>query len=454
MRFHRSAALAVVASAALTVSLTSAASAAEAVPIETRGELPGGGRYVVYEPLSWNGTLLTWNPGYGGGGPAASAGPSAEAVAWLTEQGYAVAGVSAGSGWAVEDLLAAGPQVVEVVEDKLGDAEHVIAWGASMGGQVSVALMEQSPDVFDAALPLCGSIAGGIPMLNAALDGTYALKTLVAPDDERLELVDVSDEGARQAAFREVLDSAQQTPEGRARIALAATLAQMPTWSQVGTEKPARNDIATQQDQLYRIFLWGVVSPRQPLEQRAGGNFSWNTGVDYADALRESGGTTLVRKLYREAGISLDDDLAALNAGDRIAADRDAVAYMQQNATPTGAISGPVLSIHETGDAAPVVQQAATYAERVKQNGAGRDLLAQTFVDRPGHCAYADAEIAALVTAMQQRLDTGSWRNFANPHQLNKTADAVTAADGLERGGEFTRENPDEMVRSEREPDL
>ena len=61
----------------------------------------------------------------------------------------------------------------------------MIAWGSSMGGQVSVALLEQSPDVFDAALPLCGSIAGAIPMLNASLDGTYALKTLLAPERRR-----------------------------------------------------------------------------------------------------------------------------------------------------------------------------------------------------------------------------------------------------------------------------
>lgn len=445
-------ALAVTAAVAVSVSLTSGAAvgAASAV-VETRGELPSGGRYVLYEPGEWNGTLLTWSPGYGGGGAMPAGGPSPESVNWLTEQGYAVAGVAAGTGWAVEDLLAAAPEMVDVAEQRLGQAEHVVAWGASMGGQVSVALMEQSPDVFDAALPLCGSIAGAIPMLNSALDGTYAFKTLLAPEDDRLELVDVTNEGARQAAFREVLTSAQQTPEGRARIALAATLAQMPTWSQVGTEKPARNDIAAQQEQLIQIFLWGVVSPRQPLEQRAGGNFSWNTGVDYAEALRESGEMTLVRKLYREAGLSLDDDLATLNAGERIAADPDAVAYMQRNATPTGAISGPVLSIHETGDAAPVVQQAETYADRVKENG-GRGLLAQTFVDRPGHCAYADAEIAALVTTLQERLDTGGWRNTTTPHSLNRLADAIAAEDGLERGGTFTREQPTEMVRSERLP--
>jgi pimeloyl-ACP methyl ester carboxylesterase len=448
-RFIR-AAVAVAASVALAVTAAPAATAVQAES-EHRGTLPGGGAYVLYEPASWNGTLLTWSPGYGGGGGVATAGPSAEVVEWLTDQGYAVAGAAAGSGWAVEDLLAAQPEVVEVASAVLGEPQHVIAWGSSMGGQVSVALLEQSPELFDGALPLCGSIAGAIPMLNASLDGTYALKTLLAPGDASLQLVDVTDEPARQAAFRAVVETAQQTPEGRARIALAATLAQMPTWSQAGTERPAKHDIHAQQEQLYRIFMWGAVSPRQPLEQRAGGNFSWNTGVDYVQALRDSRQHSLVRDLYREAGLSLQDDLATLNAGERIAADAEAVAYMQRNATPTGAISDPVLSLHETGDAAPTVGQAGTYADRVRAHG-GQDLVRQAFVDRPGHCNYADAEVAAMVTALQERLDTGRWDNVAQPRALNARADEIAAASGLERGGSFAQIKPGAMLRPEREP--
>lgn len=443
---------------AASVALAFAAVPAAAAPpsqqsTESRGVLPSGGQYVLHEPEQWNGTLLTWSPGYGGGGGTASAGPSSEVVAWLTGQGYALAGAAAGTGWAVEDLLVAQPEVVDAATAALGEPEHVVAWGASMGGQVSVALLEQHPRIFDAALPLCGSIAGALPMLNGSLDGTYALKSLLAPGDARLELVDVTDEPARQAAFKEVLDAAQQTTEGRARIALAASLAQMPTWSQTGTEQPGRHDIDAQQEQLYRIFMWGAVSPRQPLEQRAGGNFSWNTGVDYADALRESGNLQLVRQLYRDAGLSLDGDLTALNTGERIAADEQAVAYMQQNATPTGDIRGPVLSLHETGDAAPVVAQAGTYADRVRAHGQAA-LVEQAFVDRPGHCAYADAEVAALVTALQDRLESGRWKNLASPRALNDRADDIARSSGLERGGTFARFQPDSLLRPEREPDV
>lgn len=423
------------------------ASGAEAV----RGGLPSGGSYVLHVPEQWNGTALVWSPGYGGGSGAPSGGPSDEIVDWLVDSGYAVAGTaSATGGWAVEALLADQPDVVEVIGRELGEPDEVIAWGASMGGQVSVALMESRPDVFDAALPLCGSIAGAIPMLNGSLDGTFALRTLLAPDDERLELVDVQDEMSRQQAFREILDAAQQTPEGRARIALAASLAQIPTWTQAGTDRPESRDWSARQRQLYEVFMWGVVSPRQPLEDRAGGVFSWNTGVDYAGALAGSPNARLVRALYAESGLDLREDLAAIDGAERISADPDAVAYMQRNATPTGDISGPVLTLHETGDTAPTVTQARTYADRVRGHGDGA-LLRQAFVDRPGHCDYSDAEIAAVVSALQVRLDTGRWANVATPRALDASADAIADATGFERGdGSFAHALPDRMLRPER----
>lgn len=417
------------------------------------GDLPNGGRYILREPEQWNGTVLLWSPGYGGGDAAnPSASPSEGLSEWLLDRGYALAGsADPAGGWAVEGLLENQSHLMKVVRERLGEPEDTIAWGSSMGGLTSVAALEQHSDLIDAALPLCGSVAGAIPMLNGSLDGTFALRTLLAPGDERLELVDIQDEAQRQAAFREVLDEAQGTAEGRARIGLAASLAQIPTWTQAEDERPGKRDWAAQQEQLYAAFMFGVVSPRQPLEQQAGGNFSWNTGVDYAQALAGSDQQRLVRALYREAGLSLDDDLAALAGAERISADPAAVEYMQANATPAGQISGPVLSLHEAGDTAPTVTQARTYADRVRKNG-DQPLLRQAFVDRPGHCNYADAEMAAMVQTLQDRLDTGRWGASAQPQKLNQAADRIARRDGLERGGTFAAVHPDPMNRPERGP--
>ncbi|WP_221583347.1 S9 family peptidase [Microbacterium sp. G2-8] len=447
---RRTHAMAAATGAAVAAALLTAGPATAADTVH--GTLPSGGTYVLHVPDAWNGTALVWSPGYGGGGGTPVGGPTDSLVEWLVDEGYVVAGTSSASGgWAVEALLADQPAVVDAIEVEVGEPDDVVAWGASMGGQVSAALMEARPDVFDAALPLCGSVAGAIPMLNGSLDGTFALRMLLAPDDDRLELVDVRDEMSRQAAFREVVDEAQATPEGRARIALAASLAQVPTWTQPGTPEPGGRDWDAQQEQLYDAFMWGVVSPRQPLEERAGGVFSWNTGVDYAAGLAGSPNARLVRALYAEAGLDLRADLAAIDGGDRISADADAVAYMQRNATPTGDIAGPVLTLHETGDTAPTVTQARTYADRVRANGDAA-LLRQAFVDRPGHCDFADAEVAAVLSALQTRLDTGRWANFATPRALDAAADEIAASSGLARRDEgFAQIVPDRMLRPERE---
>lgn len=438
--------------AALALAAVPGIAAADSGP--RQGELPSGGTYVIHEPERWNGSVLVWSPGYGGGhGQEPVAAPSGGLLDWALDEGYALAGTStAEGGWAVENLLADQQDLVDVVADELGDPDRVIAWGSSMGGLTSAALMEAAPGAFDAALPLCGSVAGSVPMLNGSLDGTFAFKTLLAPGDDRLELVDVNDEATRQEAFREVLDEAQRTPEGRARIALAASVAQIPTWTQAGSERPARHDLEAKQEQLSAAFMWGVVSPRQPLEERAGGNFSWNTDVNYRVSLGRSGNAHLVRSLYREAGLSISDDLAVLAEADRIEADPSAVAYMQRNATPTGDIAGPVLTLHETGDTAPTVAQARTYADRVRTHGDNR-LLRQAFVDRPGHCAYADAEIAAALTALDARLGTGRWGNVASARALDATADRIAAESGLDRGeGSFAHIHPDRMLRPDRTP--
>lgn len=425
--------------------------AAVAMTTEFRGDLPQGGRYVLYAPAHWNGIALIWSPGYGGGaGAEPAAAPSDRLRRWLLDQGYALAGTTAATGgWAVEELIANQPEVTAVIEENMGEPESVIAWGASMGGLTSVASMEAYPAEVDAALPLCGSVAGAVPMLNGSLDGAFILKMLLAPDDPRLELVNVTDEQTRQAAFRQVLDEAQASPAGRARIALAAAVAQIPGWTQPQDPRPSPKDYAAQQQQMYSAFMFGVISPRQPLEGRAGGNFSWNTGVDYAESLIHSGKSKLVRDLYSQAGISLKDDLKTLAASDRITADPGALAYMQANATPRGELSGPVLSLHETGDTAPTVTQAGTYASRVRANGDNR-LLRQAFVDRPGHCNYADSEVAAAVTSLQRRLETGRWANLAHPAALNRLADTIAEESGLERGGTFATFKPEEMLRGER----
>ena len=54
----------------------------------------------------------------------------------------------------------------------------------------------------------------------------------------------------------------------------------------------------------------GVFVPRVDQERRAGGIYSWNTGVDYRAQLQRSGRLAFVRHFYALAGLDLERDLA------------------------------------------------------------------------------------------------------------------------------------------------
>jgi len=61
----------------------------------------------------------------------------------------------------------------------VGTPKRTIAWGHSLGGMITAGLIQRYPDRFDAALPMCGVLSGGIATWNTALDSAFAFKTLL-----------------------------------------------------------------------------------------------------------------------------------------------------------------------------------------------------------------------------------------------------------------------------------
>lgn len=439
--------------AALALAPPASAQAAGNGPLSLAGVHPSGATYAIEVPRDWNGTVLSFTPGYGqGAGPEhrpAELGGDAASRAWLLAHGYALAGTRPyGDGWAVEESLRASAETLATFAKAAGEPEMTLAWGASMGGAIAAGLAELRPDLIDGALPYCASVAGPVAMLNQSLDAAFAFKTLLAPGEDAIKLVRLAsaeEEARSTAAAREVLEAAQQTAQGRARIALAAAFAQVSTWSVPDTPEPAPHDWEGQQAQEYAAFMATVFSPRHPLEQRAGGNFSWNTGVDYRKQLRESGRERQVRALYERAGLDLDADLAALAKAPRVAADPEAVAYMEDYFTPRGRLGVPVLTLHERGDNYPTVTQARAYADAVKRAGKG-PLLRQAYVDRPGHCRYTGAEFAAAVETLRDRVATGHWKD-AHAHGLGRLAARLADADPGLGSAQFTDHHPGRFLR-------
>ncbi|WP_066659766.1 hypothetical protein, partial [Sphingomonas sp. CCH9-H8] len=285
---------------------------------------------------------------------------------------------------------------------KHGKPKRVIAWGSSMGGLVSTALAETRGSGIDGAAPMCASIGGALGMMNMALDGAYAFRTLVAPG-AGIRVTGIDDDRVNGKRVADALAEAAKTPQGRARIALAGVLAGIPGWTSRDKPQPAATDYAAQADEIARSFVMGVYLPRTDQEQRAGGTFSWNTGIDYRAQLARSGRRAMVEALYREAGLKLDADLATLNAGQRIVAAPKAVAYMRANYTPNARPLVPLVAVQTIGDGltAPAMQRG--YAE------AARGDVKSLYVNAAGHCTFDTATVLATIRYLDTRLTTGKW---------------------------------------------
>ncbi|MFE5813767.1 alpha/beta hydrolase family protein [Streptomyces sp. NPDC056479] len=417
--------------AALALAVTAlpgSAVAAAPAPTHVDVELPSGATYMMDVPADWNGTVLLFSHGYTPGPANPARDVTDEATkALLLQRGYALIGSSyATTGWAVTDAVPDQMATLAAFTERFGPASRTIAWGQSYGGLVTTAIAERHPERIDGSLSLCGLVHGGVANWNSTLDPVFALRTLVAPDAD-IPLVNIADQRTAADAANTLttaVDTAQSTPAGRARIALAAALHNIPGWNQPTQPRPATTDWDAQQSHQYEALKGLVKLPafswRQEAESRAGGNMSWNTGVDYAKLLGRSSVRKEVTELYKEAGLSLKADLAALNRAPRVSADPAAVAWMASTSSFTGELTKPQLTVHTTGDALIPVQAESALKRAVTAAGSA-SRLRQAYTDNAGHCTFSPAEQLAALDTLEDRLDTGKWVG-TDPAALNSRA--------------------------------
>lgn len=389
----------------------------------------GAAQYEIDVPAGWSGDLLLYSHGYvapGSTNNPAQAAPSVDAKTWLLGHGYAIAGSSYSStGWALEDAFKDQMALLDFFNAHVGKPKRVIAWGASLGGIITAGLVQLHPDRFAGALPLCGVLAGGIATWNTELDAAYAFETLIAPQSA-LQLTHISDPVANGQLAGQLFDAAVATPQGKARLALVAALIDLPGWFDPRLPEPAATDYASQAlaqaDWESKADFAFAFRYRAELERRAGGNPSWNAGVDYGALLAGSPNRAEVEALYAQAGLDLQRDVRTLNAGATIKADPAAAAYLDRYISFDGALGVPVLSMHTTGDGLVIPPNESAYAQVV--GTARRDyLLRQVFVHRAGHCTFTTAEVIAALHVLLRRIDTGQWYDDAlQPVAMNAQA--------------------------------
>ncbi len=300
-------------------------------------------------------------------------------------------------------------------------------------------MAEKYPDDIDGAVAFNARGTGGLTVANTWLDLPFALKALIAPgSDLKIAPVPAAETGAAVEAWMAAFDKAQ-TPQGRARIALAVAVSQFPFWGAIGggaDPKPDPTNLDAVEAALVRSARDGLrnaVSRRQLYDNPAG-LASWNTGVDYA-AFYATGASAeekrVIRDLYKRAGLGGEDairnDLRRINAQPRIGGSAEGIHYwLTPGRLLEGDIKVPVLQIHGLGDALLPPHLLPGYAAEVARKGS-QGFYRTGFIEATGHCSQSLPETKAALDTMVERLDSGRWPN-TGPAALNGRAKAMGAS--------------------------
>ena len=325
-----------------------AAVAAFAQPQIEEGDI-NGAKFHIEIPAQWNGSLIVFCHGY-----------SAKPVAVkhnglmqpLLDQGYAVvqSGYAAG-GWAVEEALQDTEALRHYFIRKHGKPKQTFITGQSMGGHLTLALIEKHPESYDAALALCGEVAPALTFFKQqAFDlvvqfNYYYPGVLPSPMKIPAAYVRAKENVDK---YKKALDS---NPAASKYLMTTAGLPSI--------------DVLAQVLDFFTETLGELIV-------RTGGNAFDNRNTLYAG--------------------SADDN--ALNSGvERIAANPKSADYLRTYYSPTGQLKRPVIAVQTTWD--QLIPSWATnyYPALIEQNGTGH-LFVQQLVKRGGHCNIRPDEIA------------------------------------------------------------
>src|SRR6185312_2660336 len=238
----------------------------------------GGANYTIQVPTNWNGTLILYSHGYiPVSAPLANPAPDSPDQPTATEllqEGYALTGSSySQNGWALQQAFHDQMALLDFFTRTCGHPIRTLAWGDSMGGMITAGLVQLDPQRFAGAVPMCGLLSGSVGLFNLQLDGLFAFNLLLAQGS--LQVVNFTNANTEFNQAEGILAAAQQTPQGRARIALFSALEDVPGWFTTGSPQPAPDDYASQEQNQYlaaQVDLFFDIEAMAEAEGRAGGN--------------------------------------------------------------------------------------------------------------------------------------------------------------------------------------
>jgi len=331
----------------------------------------GGAGYRIEVPENWNGDLVLYAHGFRGGGLELTV-SNHPIRRYLIEHGYA---------WAASSYATNGYDVTQGVKDThdlgtlfnglVANPNRVYFTGTSMGGHITGVAIEQYPNAYVGAMPMCG-VMGDNKLFDYFVENHLTAHVLAGldvpfpfPPDYSTTIVPQL-RAAFGAPFPSVL-----TPLGQEYAGVVENLS--------GGKRPMF-------DPGFRFA-------------GTGGNFLLAQGVGSQEGTR-----TNVDTIYQiDADPALSSEELELNAN-VLRIDLDPQVRHKQGLAGVPAISGtfrmPVLSMHTLGDLFVPFSMEQIYARRAAENGNGDRLVTRAIRDI-NHCGFNTAEMeqgfAALV---------------------------------------------------------
>jgi hypothetical protein len=323
----------------------------------------GGAGYRIEVPANWNGELVLYAHGFRGGGLELTV-SNPPIRRFLVEQGYA---------WAASSYATNGYDVTQGVKDMhdlgtrfnglVANPSRVYFTGTSMGGHITGVAIEQYPNAYDGAMPMCG-VMGDNSLFDYFVENHLSAHALAGLDVPFPFPADYTTTVLPQ--LRTLFGApypATLTPLGLKYAGIVENLS--------GGDRPMF-------DPAFRF-------------SGTGGNFLFAQGVG-----SQAGTRTNIDTVYQiDADPALSAEEVALNAN-ILRIELDPQYRHKQGLAAVPAISGsfsmPVLSMHTLGDLFVPFSMEQIYARRAAANGVG-DLLVTRAIRDINHCGFTTVEM-------------------------------------------------------------
>ncbi len=324
----------------------------------------GGAGYRIEVPANWNGELVLYAHGFRGGGLELTV-SNPPIRRYLIDNGFA---------WAASSYATNGYDVTQGVKDThdlgkrfnglVGNPSRVYFTGTSMGGHITGVAIEQYPNAYDGAMPMCG-VMGDNTLFDYFIENhlaAHALADLDVPFPFPADYSTTIVPQLRTLFFGGPLPTSL-TPLGQQWAGVVENLS--------GGDRPM----------FEQAFAFAGTNANFLLSQGVGSQPGTRTNVER------------VYQIDNDPALSADE--VALNATIR-RLDLDPQARRKQGLAGVPAIAGsfriPVLSMHTLGDLFVPFSMEQIYTRRANANGVG-DLLVTRAIRDINHCGFNTVEM-------------------------------------------------------------